>query len=351
MKALVLTGFQEKLEVLEMPDPVLKSQRDVIVRVEANGICRSDWHLWMGDWDWIGLKLELPHIMGHEFAGVVEAVGSEVGRYKVGDRVLVPHAHGDGTCEYCLNGQQNVCEHVSFAGTNYWGGYGRYVAVPDGDRNLIRLPDNVDFDSAAGLGCRFMTAFHGVVDQVAVRPGEWVSVHGCGGVGLSAIHIAAASGAQVIAVDINDEALALARSLGAVATINAKSGDVASQIHELTSGGVHVSVDALGIAATCQAAVNSLRKRGRLLQVGMTSSAEAGMIPLPIDNIVLQELRIIGSANMPVGRYPDMMRMVENNILRPGELITRRVGLDEAGEVLTKMGEYRGSGVSVLNRW
>ncbi|MFJ2618623.1 zinc-dependent alcohol dehydrogenase family protein [Glutamicibacter sp. NPDC087344] len=351
MKALVLTGFQEKLEVLDMPDPTLKSQRDVIVRVEANGICRSDWHLWMGDWDWIGLKLELPHIMGHEFAGVVEAVGSEVSRYRVGDRVLVPHAHGDGTCEYCLNGQQNVCEHVSFAGTNYWGGYGRYVAVPDGDRNLIRLPESVDFDSAAGLGCRFMTAFHGVVDQVAVRPGEWVSVHGCGGVGLSAIHIAAASGAHVIAVDINEDALALARSLGAVATINAKSGDVPAQIRELTGGGVHVSVDALGIAATCQAAVNSLRKRGRMLQVGMTSNAEAGMIALPIDNIVLQELRIIGSANMPVGRYPDMMRMVENDVLRPGDLITRRVGLDEAGDVLSTMGEYRGTGVSVLNRW
>ncbi|NQD42250.1 zinc-dependent alcohol dehydrogenase family protein [Glutamicibacter halophytocola] len=351
MKALVLTGFQKELEVLEMPDPALGSSRDVIVRVEANGICRSDWHLWMGDWDWIGLKLELPHIMGHEFAGVVESVGADVSRYKVGDRVLVPHAHGDGVCEYCLNGQQNVCEHVTFAGTSYWGGYGRYVNVPDADRNLIRLPENVSFDAAAGLGCRFMTAFHGVVDQVAVRPGEWVSVHGCGGVGLSAIHIAAASGAHVIAVDINDEALSLAQSLGAVATINAKTGDVAAQIREITGGGVHVSVDALGIAATCQAAVNSLRKRGRMLQVGMTSNAEAGMIPLPIDNIVLQELRIIGSANMPIGRYPDMMRMLEQGVLDPGKLITNRVGIEQAGDILTSMGEYRGAGVSVLNRW
>lgn len=334
-----------------MPDPTLGSQRDVIVRVEANGICRSDWHLWMGDWNWIGLNLELPHVMGHEFAGVVEAVGTEVGRFKVGDRVLVPHAHGDGSCEYCLNGQQNVCEHVIFAGTSYWGGYGRFVAVPEADRNLIHLPDSVDFEAAAGLGCRFMTAFHGVVDQVAVRPGEWVSVHGCGGVGLSAIHVAAASGAHVIAVDINDEALALARQLGAVAAINAKHGDVAAQVRELTQGGAHVSVDALGIAATCQAAVNSLRKRGRMLQVGMTSNAEAGMIPLPIDSIVLQELRIIGSANMPVGRYPDMMRMVDQGLLRPGSLITQRVGLEEAGAVLTSMGEYRGAGVSVLNRW
>src|SRR5699024_2754882 len=135
-----------------------------------------------------------------------------------------------------LTGHQNVCEHVSFAGTDYWGGYGRYVNIPNGDRNAIKLPDNVEFDAAAGLGCRFMTAFHGVVDQVAVRPGEWVSVHGCGGVGLSAIHIAAASGAHVVAVDINEESLNLARQLGAVATVNAKDCDVTDMVREITGG-------------------------------------------------------------------------------------------------------------------
>lgn len=351
MKALVLTEFQKDLEVLEVPDPELASPRDVIVRVEANGICRSDWHLWMGDWDWIGLKLDLPHVMGHEFAGVVEEVGSEVTRYKTGDRVIVPHAHGCGSCEYCLNGYNNVCENVSFAGTNYWGGYGRYVNVPDGDRNLILLPDSVGFEAAAGLGCRFMTAFHGIVDQVAVRPGEWVSVHGCGGLGLSAIHIAAALGANVIAVDINDDALALAKSLGAVDTVNAREGDVVERVREISGGGAHVAVDALGIAATCQAAIAGLRKRGRLLQVGLTSKAEAGMIPLPIDSIVLQELSIVGSANMPAGRFPDMMRMVERGLLRPEDMVTQRVGLAEAGEILMSMGEFKGAGVAVLNRW
>lgn len=351
MRALVLTGLQQDLEVLEMPDPRLGSVRDVIIRVEANGVCRSDWHLWMGDWSWSGLELELPHIMGHEFAGVVEEVGTEVATLRPGDRVIVPHAHGDGSCEHCLNGFNNVCENVSFAGTNYWGGYGQYVNVPDGDRNLIRLPDNVDYDTAASLGCRFMTAFHGVLDQASVSPGEWISVHGCGGLGLSTVHIASAIGANVIAVDINPEALALASSLGAVATVNPSDGDVSEQIHQITQGGAHVAVDALGITATCQAAAGSLRKKGRLLQMGLTSQEEAGLIPLPIDAIVLQELTVVGAANMPIGRFPDMMRLIEHEKLRPEKLITRRVGLEQAGDAVMGMGKFSGTGVTVLNRW
>ncbi|MEY8757843.1 zinc-dependent alcohol dehydrogenase family protein [Peribacillus simplex] len=350
MKALTLTEFSKDLEILNLPDPEL-TENGVIVRVEANGICRSDWHLWKGDWDWIGLNLELPHVMGHEFSGVIEEVGKNVTKFKKGDRILVPHAHGDGTCDYCQSGYSNVCDNVVFAGTNYWGGYGRYVHIPDADRNLIHLADSITFEEAAGLGCRFMTAFHGIIDQARVSPGEWVAVHGCGGLGLSAIHIASAIGAKVIAVDINNEALKLAKSLGASVVINGKEKDAVNEIKEITKGGVHVAVDALGIALTCQNAISSLRKRGRLLQVGLTSKEEKGMIALPIDNIVLSELSVIGSANMPISRYPDMLRMVESNILKPGALITNTVGLKEAGEILMSMGDFSSAGVSVLNRW
>jgi D-arabinose 1-dehydrogenase-like Zn-dependent alcohol dehydrogenase len=350
MKALVLTEFRKPLEVLEMPDPTL-TPNGVIIRVEANGICRSDWHLWMGDWSWLGLNIELPHVMGHEFSGVIEEVGNQVMRFKKGDRVIVPHAHGDGTCEYCTTGHSNVCEHITFAGTNYWGGYGRYVHVPDADRNLVILPENVNFLEAAGLGCRFMTAFHGVVDQVQVKPGEWVAVHGCGGLGLSAIHIASAIGAKVIAVDINNDSLKLAKELGAAVTINPREKDTIGEITEITKGGVHVAVDALGIAITCQNAVNSLRKRGRLLQVGLTSGEEQGMISLPIDKIVLNELSVIGSANMQTSRYPDMIRMVESGILKPGKMVTQTVSVEEAGDIIMSMGEFKSSGIAVLNRW
>lgn len=350
MRALVLTEFGKDLEILDVADPTLDSE-SAIIRVEANGICRSDWHLWQGEWDWIGLNLELPHVMGHEFSGVIEQIGENVTQFKVGDRVIVPHAHGCGVCEYCRSGFANVCSNVTFAGTNYWGGYGRYVNVPAADRNLVELPDEVSFEAAAGLGCRFMTAWHGIVDQAAVKPGEWVLVNGSGGVGLSAIQIAKALGASVIAADISDAALELATQQGATATVNSKDTDLVEAVRELTDGGVHVSVDALGITATCTSAINSLRKRGRHLQIGLTSRAEEGQIALPIDAMVLQELSFVGAANMPISRFPDMMRMVQNGVLDPASAITQTVGLEQAREVLQSMGSFATPGISVLNDW
>lgn len=350
MKALVLTELGKDLEILDVEEPTITPD-GAIIRVKANGICRSDWHLWQGDWAWLGLELPLPHVMGHEFSGVVEAVGAKVTRYKVGDRVIVPHAHGCGVCEYCLNGYTNVCQNVSFAGTNYWGGYGELVLVPEADRNLVALPEAVSFEAAAGLSCRFMTAWHGIVDQVAVRPGEWVFVNGCGGLGLSAIHIARALGASVIAADINPAALALAKEQGAMHVINSKEEDVVAKVHELTGGGAHVAVDALGIKITCQAAIGSLRKRGRLLQAGLTSAAEEGYIPIPIDALVLQELSIVGVANMPIARFPDMMRMVENGVIDPQAMVTKTVNLKEAADIMQNMGSFANPGVSVLTDW
>jgi D-arabinose 1-dehydrogenase-like Zn-dependent alcohol dehydrogenase len=350
MKALVLTEFGKKMEVQEVSRPML-TDTGVVIRVEANGICRSDWHFMMGDWDWIGLQVQLPHVFGHEFSGVVEEVGSQVTKFKKGDRVVVPHAHGEGTCEYCLTGHSNICDHGSVAGTTYWGGYGRYVNVPDADRNAVHLPDSVSFEAGAALGCRFMTAFHGLVDQAKVKPGEWVAIHGSGGLGLSLAHIAKAIGAKVIAVDINDEALKLAKEFGADITINSKEKDAVQEIITITNGGAHVAVDALGISITCQNAINSLRKRGRHLQLGLTSKDEKGKVELPIDLIVVKELEVIGSSNMPVSRFPDMMRMVESGMIQPDKMITKTVGLEEAADILYDMAEFKTPGITVLNRW
>lgn len=350
MKALVVTEFQKPMQVLEMPDPTVPGD-GIILRVEANGICRSDWHLWNGDWSWVGLDLELPHVMGHEYAGVVEAVGRDVRKFHVGDRVVVPFGLGDGTCEQCVAGHSNVCDNLLQSGVDFWGGYGRYAAIPRADFNVVPVPDNLDFESVAGLGCRYVTAFHGVVDQAHVQPGEWVAVHGCGGIGLSAIQIASAMGANVLAVDVNDDALALAKDLGAVATINARATDAAEEIKEFTKGGAHVSVDALGIPATCQNSVNSLRKRGRHLQIGLTGAEEAGQIALPIDVIVQKELSIIGSLGMQASRFPSLLRMMERGILQPGKLVTRRIGVEDASESIISMGGFSSVGITVLNRW
>ncbi len=127
--------------------------------------------------------------------------------------MVVPFSQGDGTCEFCRNGYSNICSTPLFPGFTYWGGYGRLVAVPFADLNLVPLPGNIDFVEAASMGCRFMTSFHGIVDRAQVKPGEWVAVHGCGGIGLSAINIAAAVGANVIGVDLDDRKLELAKKL------------------------------------------------------------------------------------------------------------------------------------------
>ena len=172
-----------------MPDPA-PAPDGVVIRVEANGICRSDWHGWMGH----DSDIHLPHVPGHELAGVVEAVGQETRRWKTGDRVTVPFAVGCGNCPQCLSGNQHICDDYFQPGFTAWGSFAEYVAIPYADVNLVRVPEELDFVTAASLGCRFITSFRAVVGPGRAAPGEWVVVHGCGGVGLSAIMIAARDG-------------------------------------------------------------------------------------------------------------------------------------------------------------
>jgi alcohol dehydrogenase len=350
MRAAVMEAIRKPLVVRDVPDPQCLPN-GAVLRVEANGICRSDWHAWMGDWEWIGLKPALPHVLGHEFSGVVEEVGKEIRNFKRGDRVVVPFSQGEGTCEYCRNGFSNLCNTPLAPGFAYWGGYGRLVAVPFADFNLVPLPDSIDFVEAASMGCRFMTSFHGIVDRAQVKAGEWVAVHGCGGIGLSAIHIATGVGANVIGVDLDDRKLELAKKVGASHVVNAKKTDPVSAILDITHGGAHVAVDALGIAATCRNAITSLRKQGRHLQVGLTTAAERGEIPMPIDRIVLMELQMIGTLGMQAARYPSMLQMVESRKLSPKTMVTQTVPLEKASDVLHAMTNFENVGVSIINQY
>jgi D-arabinose 1-dehydrogenase-like Zn-dependent alcohol dehydrogenase len=351
MRAAVMEAVRKPLVVKEVPDPSCPAN-GVILRAEAEGVCRSDWHAWSGDWSWIGLVPAMPLVMGHEFCGVVEEVGKECHNFKKGDRVLVPFSQGDGICEYCRSGQSHVCANPTLPGFSYWGGYGRYVGIPNADSNLVPMPDDVGFAEGASMGCRFMTSYHGVVDRAQVRPGEWVAVHGCGGIGLSAIHIAAAVGANVVAVDLDDRKLELAKKVGAQSTVNAKrSEDVPMSIFDITKGGAHVSVDALGIATTCRNSILSLRKQGRSLQIGLTTQAEQGEVPLPIDRMVTMELQLIASLGMPAARYPSMLQMVQAGKLNPKAMITETVGLDGASRVLEEMTNFQNVGVSIIDKY
>lgn len=350
MLAAVMEEIGKPLVVKNISDPEL-TPNGVIIKVEANGICRSDWHLWMGHFDWAGLTLSLPHIFGHELSGVVIEVGENVKNFKRNDRVVVPVSGGDGVCDQCRRGNQNICDHPQSPGVMYWGGFGQYVHVPAADFNLALLPENVDFLEAAAIGCRFATAFHGVLDRAKVQGGEWVVVTGCGGVGLSAIQIAAAIGANVIAVDIDDEKLKFAKLCGAIATVNSRNENVPEAVREMTKGGANVSIDALGISETAQTSVLSLRKRGRHLQLGMTTEKEKGYISFPSDLIVATELEIIGSYGSPAYRYADMLEMVDKGIFQPKKLITNTISVHEVNSVLTAMTNFETTGLTILNRW
>ena len=350
MRAAVLEAFNKPFVVHEhWPEPKCGPE-DAIIKVAANGVCRSDWHVCVGDWGWLGLQPELPHVIGHEFVGEIAEVGARVTKFKVGDRVVCPFNLGCGTCEYCAAGHQNTCAEGNLAGFSTSGGYGQYAQILKADLNLINLPESVPFVDAASMGCRFMTSYHGIVDQVKVAAGEWVAIHGCGGIGLAATQIANALGASVIAVDINPKSLEVAHKMGAVHTVDASKTNPGEAIKELTGGGAHVSVDALGIATTCLNSIMSLRKRGRHLQIGLTTQAEKGFVSLPVDLIVAMELQLIGTIGMQPRRYRSMLNMVESGKLRPGEMVTSVLPIEKASGVIESMGSFGTVGTTVI-KW
>lgn len=331
-----MSAFREPAVVEDVREPEPGAD-GAVIEVRATGLCRSDWHAWMGH----DASVRLPHVPGHEFAGEVVEVGPQVRSIAPGDRVTAPFCCGCGRCEPCRLGHTQICERDYQPGFTGWGSFAERVHVPVADLNCVRLPDGVAFEAAAALGCRFMTAFAAVEGRV--RAGDWLAVHGCGGVGLSAVMLGRAMGARVIGIDVSEAALALARELGAEATLHA--GDVPEAVLELTGGGAHVSIDALGSAATAAASVRGLRRRGRHVQVGLLVGDEREP-PMPMADVIGRELEIAGVHGMAVRRYPALLRLVESGAVDPGRLIRRRIGLEDAPAALAAM---RGEGITVIS--
>ena len=346
MKAVIYRAFSSRPEIERVADPV-PPEGGVVLEVMASGVCLSDWHGWQGH----DPDIVLPHVPGHELAGIVVAVGEGVGSWRRGDRVTLPFVCGCGKCPECVSGNQQVCDHQFQPGFTHWGSFAEYVAIHYADENLVRLPDDMDFPTAASLGCRFATAFRAIVDQGRVAEGEWVAVYGCGGVGLSAIMIASALGASVLAVDISDEKLAMAEQVGASAAVNAlSSSDVAGAVRDLTGGGAHVSLDAIGNAGVCFDAIDGLRKRGRHIQVGlMTGDQQTPRIPM--HKVIANELEIRGSHGMQAHRYDEMLAMIVAGDLSPDKLIGRAIDLEESIAALTSMGNFDSTGVTIITRF
>ena len=343
MKAVVYSGYGVAPALTEVAEPVCPDG-GVIVAVGATGVCRSDWHAWQGR-----EPVALPHIPGHELAGVVAEVGTGVTRWRVGDRVTLPFVCGCGACEYCRAGDTQVCPKQTQPGFTGPGSFAERVAIHAADVNLVRLPDSVDFVAAACLGCRFATAFRALTAHGGVGSGDWLAVHGCGGVGMSAVMIGVALGARVVAVDVSGTALDRARELGAEAVVDAgQDADAAGAIREITRGGARVSIDALGSAATAVASVRCLRRRGRHLQVGLLHGAESTP-PIPMDLVIAWELEVHGSHGMAAHEYPPMLELVANGTLRPDLLVGKVIGLEDAGNALTAMDQPASSaGMTVI---
>lgn len=303
----------------------------VLIEVRATGVCRSDWHAWQGH-----DPVQLPHVPGHEFAGRIAQVGPEVTRRQVGERVTVPFVCGCGRCEFCLAGDAQVCPQQTQPGFTGPGSFAELVAIPAADFNVVPLPESVDFVTAASLGCRFATAYRALTARGRVRRDDWVAIHGCGGVGLSAVVIATALGAHVVAVDVSSAALRRAGEIGAEVLVLG-GGDVTSRVVEVTKGGAHVSVDAVGSTATALASVNCLRPRGRHLQVGLLLGAHSTP-PFPMDRVVAKELEIHGSHGMAARDYPALLELVSGD-LRPDLLVGQVVPLEEVGDALAAMSQ------------
>ena len=353
MRAAILRDYGEPLAIRDVPGPDAGPD-DAVVRVDACGVCRSDWHAWMGHGEWADDRVPRGQVLGHEPAGEVVSVGANVERFAPGDRVVVPFSLGDGTCPYCRRGAGNVCADGRALGfePDAPGAFAERVAVPDADYNLVERPDWLDATAAAALGCRYMTAYHALAERAALSGGDSLAVHGCGGVGLSAVQIGAALGARVVAVDVDETALDLAADFGADIAVNPTEiggeGSVPGRLRSLTGGGVDVSVDALGIAETCRNSVRSVRPKGTHVQVGLTTESERGEVSLPTDWMTRWEVSFLGARGMPPTSYDDLFVLVEATAIDPGALVSRELPLSAVSDRLAAMGEYGVRGVEVV---
>jgi len=331
MRAVLVETFGRPPHVTEVAEPDCPPHAAVI-EVRATGLCRSDWHAWRGH----DASVRPPYVPGHEFAGVVARVGADVWSWAGGERVTAPFVNACGSCATCREGRQNVCPNQTQPGFDRPGSFAERVVVHHADVNLVALPDAIDDVTAAGLGCRFATAYRAVATRGRVAHGEYVVVFGCGGVGLAAVMVSVAHGAHVIAVDVSVEALTLAGSFGAAETILSSSGELESRVRALTDGGAHLVVEALGRASLLHEGIACLRPGGRHVQVGLLAGRDA-MPEIDAARIIALELELLGSHGMAAHEYPPMLTEIASGALDPAALVGRTIGLKDAPAALAAM--------------
>ena len=346
MRGAIYTEFNGPITVEDLPDPAVP--RDgVVIEIRASGLCRSDLFAWHGH----DPTMELPHVPGHELAGVVAEAGPDTTRWSTGDRVIAPFCCGCGACEQCFAGNEQICDNYFQPGFTHWGSFARYCAIAHADTNLAELPSDLSFGHGSILGCRMITAYRALIERARLAAGEWLAVHGCGGLGLCMVMIGAAVGARIVAVDIDDRALALASAVGATATVTADPDNgraTVGAVRDATGGGAHVSVDALGNGEVAANSVRGLRKQGRHVQAGLLSARATA---LPVAAIIMKELEVLGTKGMSARQYPELMDLIARTGMDLGLLVSRTMALDDLPEAFETMADFGASGVAVVTEF
>ena len=340
MRAAVLKAFREPLAIENVAEPACPDD-GVVLTVLACGVCRSDWHGWVGEHPVGGPG----HIGGHEYCGEVVAAGAHA-THAVGDRLIAPFILSCGSCGYCRSGHSNNCDDQAIPGFNQQGAFAEFIAVPR-DHNLVPLPEAVSPALAAALGCRVTTAWHALTGRANLQAGEWLAVHGTGGVGLAAMLLGKAMGARVIVTDVVGQKLDHAISLGADHAVNARECDAAEKIVELTSGGAHVSIEAFGFPETLEASIACLRKLGRHVQVGYPTGRHA-VQDINLQTIYSRNLALFGTRGIPTWRYPSLLAMIEGGVVDLEPMIAREVGLSDVSAELAMFDGETPPGVAVI---
>ncbi|MBI5360384.1 MAG: zinc-binding dehydrogenase [Planctomycetes bacterium] len=320
MKASVFYGKEIGLKIEDVPKPKIKPN-EILVKVAACGVCHTDLHYIDHG---VPTFKKPPLILGHEASGWVAEIGSEVKDFKSGDKVLLPAVVTCGYCEYCRTGRENICKNMVMFGNTIDGAYAEFVAAPAKD--AFHFPDEIPLEEGSIIADAISTPYHAVKNRGNVRPGDWVVVFGCGGVGVNAIQLAAASGASVIAVDVMDAKLELARSMGAVKTVNAQTDpDVGKAVRKITGGGADTAFEIIGNPMTIQAAFNCLRAGGRLVVVGYSEKD----VTLSASRIMFREMEVIGSLGCRPCDYPRLIEMARTGKIKVKELVTSKFKLED----------------------
>ncbi len=336
MRAAVFREAGTPLTVEEIPTPE-PGPGEALVRVAGCGMCHTDLHYLDH-----GVKpfKAPPLVLGHEIAGTVAATGAGVTTRRAGDRVLIPSVYGCGRCQFCRRGRENLCVDMVMLGNNIDGGYAEYVAVPASE--LIPVPASLPLEQASVVADALSTPFHAVRNRARVRVGETVVVVGCGGVGLNVVQCAVAAGGRVIALDLNDARLAVARQLGAFQSINPGAVErVDRKVRELTDGGAEVVFEAIGNPKTMELGFSLLRKGGRMCVIGYSHEP----VTLSAARLMYYELEVMGSLGCGAGEYRDILALVAAGRLTLDPIVSGTLPLADINAGFDRL--RRGEGV----RW